>query len=115
MYNNWGSAPLVSKYVTWETYKSIQDSIDFLKFIEESYNEDNTYQWLVVLKEDNTTIGTISGVNVNEKHNTVEIGYCYGRKWWGKGILRNIILDKDKKMEDIASYSITKEDYLKNK
>lgn len=161
MYNNWGSDPLVSKYVTWETHKSVEDSLDFLKFLEESYTKDNTYQWLVVLKEDNTPIGSISAVNVDEKNNTIEIGYCYGRKWWGngyateafkrvisflfeeveaetiyaryllenpasgkvmeksglayEGTLRNRILDKNKVMKDIASYSITKEDYLKNK
>lgn len=159
MYNNWGSDPLVSRYVTWETHKSVEDSLEFIKFLEESYTKDNTYQWLVVLKENNTPIGTVGGVRVDEKNNTIEIGYCYGRNYWNKGyatealkkvitflfeevevetiyarhltenpasgkvmeksgltyegILRKRILDKEQKMKDIASYSITKEDYFK--
>ena len=85
MFKNWGSDPKVSRYVTWETHKTVADSLRFLIFLCDNYNTDNFYNWIVVEKSTDTPIGTIGVVGVNPKHSTTEIGYCYGAKWWGKG------------------------------
>lgn len=85
MFKNWGSDPKVSRYVTWETHKTVADSLRFLVFLCDNYNTDNFYNWIVVEKSTDTSIGTIGVVGVNPKHSTTEIGYCYGAKWWGKG------------------------------
>ena len=85
MFKNWGSDPKVSRYVTWETHKTVADSLRFLVFLCDNYNTDNFYNWIVVEKSTDTPIGTIGVVGVNPKYNTTEIGYCYGAKWWGKG------------------------------
>ena len=85
IYENYGRDPEVSKYVTWDTHKSVEDAIFFMNEWQESYKENTSYKWLVVEKSSNEIIGSIAAVKVNEKNKTVEIGYCYGSKWWNKG------------------------------
>lgn len=53
-----------------------------------SYAKMNFYQWAIVCKDGaDEPIGTISTVAIHEKTAAVEIGYCIGRRWWGKGIV----------------------------
>lgn len=85
VYENYGKDPLVSKYVTWDKHKSVRDAEDFMKSWEESYGKLNSYKWLVIEKKSNEVIGSISAVRVDDLNGTVEIGYCYGSKWWDKG------------------------------
>jgi len=85
IYNNIGKDSLVSKYVLWNQYTSVDDGISFMKRWEESYENDNSYKWLIVLKKSNEIIGTITAVKADEKNKTVEIGYSLGSKWWNNG------------------------------
>ena len=64
MFKNWGSDPLVTRYVTWKTHETVEDSLEYLKYIQKEYQEGNTYHWLIVLKENNTPIGTIDVVRI---------------------------------------------------
>ena len=84
MFKNWGSDPLVTRYVTWKTHETIEDSLEYLKYIQKEYQEGNAYHWLIVLKENNTPIGTIDVVRILTD-GVVEIGYNIGSPWWGKG------------------------------
>ena len=86
MFNNWANDKEVTKYLTWDAYKKEEDTLKFLKYLEENYQKDNFYNWIVVSKEDNTIIGTVGAVDIDEVNNTIEVGHCYGRKWWNKGI-----------------------------
>ena len=94
IYENYGSDPLVSKYVVWNTHKGIEDAINLLKKWEESYEKLTSYKWVVIEKETNTIIGSITAVKVDENiafvsypliNNTIALGYCYGSNWWNKG------------------------------
>lgn len=51
------------------------------------YENFNYYNWVIELKEANEVIGNISVVEVKEKVNATEIGYCMGKAWWGKEIM----------------------------
>ena len=84
MFKNWGSDPLVTRYVTWKTHETIEDSLEYLKYIQKEYQEGNAYHWLIVLKENNTPIGTIDVVRILTD-GVVEIGYNIGSLWWGNG------------------------------
>lgn len=85
MYNNWASDPETSKMLTWDVHenKDVTNMVvsGWIKEYEDPFN----YNWLVELKENNEPIGSISGVKVNVKEETCEIGYCYGSKYWGNG------------------------------
>ena len=85
MYNNWCKEDLVSKYVPWSTHKDVEETKTIIsKWIEE-YKNEHTYNWIVVLKENNEPIGTISVTKRYIEHKTCEIGYVYGSKYWSKG------------------------------
>ena len=85
MFNNWASDKEVTKYLSWDAYEKEENAVSYLKYLEEEYTKNNFYNWIVVSKEDNTPIGTIGAVDIDVNNNTVEIGHCYGRKFWNKG------------------------------
>lgn len=85
IYENYGIDPLVSKYVVWNRHESIDDALNLMRKWEESYQDKNSYKWLVAEKETDEVIGSISAVKVDIKNKTIELGYCFGSKWWNKG------------------------------
>ena len=86
-FSNWCNNDKVTKYLTWQSHKSIDITENIINDWIKSYEKNNFYQWAIVLKEINEPIGTISIVNINEKVNSVEIGYCIGNEWWNKKIV----------------------------
>lgn len=86
MYKNWTNDHQVTKFLTWPTHTSIQDSHDIIHLWMNEYANPKTYQWCIELKEIHEPIGTISVVHMNEEIDCVEIGYCIGRNFWNKGI-----------------------------
>ena len=51
------------------------------------YQDKTFYQWAIELKELGEPIGSISVVNMDDRVDMVEIGFCIGRSWWGQGIM----------------------------
>lgn len=74
IYENYGIDPLVSKYVVWNRHESIDDALNLMRKWEESYQDKNSYKWLVAEKETNEVIGSISAVKVDIKNKTIELG-----------------------------------------
>ena len=88
MFDNWASDDEVTKYVTWPTHTDVSVTQMIVKTWVSHNNEENIYQWALVLKENgDELIGSISVVETNEILGNVEIGYCIGRRWWGKGLV----------------------------
>jgi len=81
----YASDPKVSKYVTWETHKSIEDSINLIKFTHERYEKREGIIWGIVYKENKKVIGTCD-ISPVTKHFRAEIAYALSRDYWGKGI-----------------------------
>ncbi len=86
-FTNWCNDDMVTKYLTWPSHSSIDITESVLHEWIKSYENDNFYQWAIVLKGTDEPIGSISIVRINEKTNSVDIGYCIGFKWWNKGIV----------------------------
>lgn len=84
VFKNWGSDENTSKYVGWNTHKSVEET---RKYIEKSIEqaENGEFHWVVQIKETNELIGDISVIEINKKHSNCEVGYSYGSKYWGKG------------------------------
>lgn len=87
IYHNWASDPEVTKYLTWPAYTSVDDAEKTLREWIFTYQNSSFYQWAIVPKDLNEPIGSISVVDMDEKTEMVEIGYCIGRKWWHQGII----------------------------
>ena len=62
MYRNWASDPEVTRYLLWP-------------------------EWCIELKEIGEAIGSIGVVAVNEKVQSMEVGYCLSCDYWNKGIM----------------------------
>ena len=66
-------------------YRQLYNSklIDICK---EEYSDLKTFRWIVELKDTHELIGTIDVASKTFiKFGSVELGYCYGEKFWHKG------------------------------
>lgn len=87
MYRNWASDPEVTKYLTWPAHGNVGVSEMVLSDWVSHYGEENYYQWAIVLKALGEPIGSIAAVQVNDRAELVEIGYCMGKNWWHRGLM----------------------------
>jgi [ribosomal protein S5]-alanine N-acetyltransferase len=81
----YGSDPLVSRYVGWPTHESMEDTQEFASHIIQQYEKESIGFWGIELKENRKLIGTIDFVSWQPKHKTAEIGYVISPDYWGKG------------------------------
>lgn len=86
-YRNWCSDPKVTEYLTWPPHGSVEVTEKIFKMWEDSYSEPQFYQWGIVLKELGEPIGSISVVEMDERTDTLQVGYCIGSNWWHRGIM----------------------------
>lgn len=88
MFDHWANDPEVTKYLTWAPHGTVEVTKVVIHAWIRSYEKDNTYQWMIALKETpHSPIGTISVVAQNSDIGSAEIGYCIGRDWWHQGIM----------------------------
>ena len=86
MYQNWASDPEVTKYLTWQPHRSIEDTRAILSEWVKEYDKADYYQWAIELKGVGP-IGSIAVVGIRDNTLEAELGYCIGRAYWGKGIM----------------------------
>ena len=87
MFNNWASDTEVTRFLTWKAHSDVNVTRELLKEWISRYTDLTYYNWIIELKENHQVIGNISAVKVNEKTEAVDMGYCMGKAWWGKGIM----------------------------
>ena len=85
IYNNWANDPEVTKYMTWNAHKSIEDTKQILAIWLKEYKEPKTIRYGIVRKENNELIGAIDVVGYID--NSPVIGYCLSRKYWNQGYM----------------------------
>ncbi len=84
----YASDPEVTRYVLWDTHRSIEDREGFLRSAMEGYERGDFGGWGVVLKDDGAFVGTC-GIDVGyaPEHARAELGYVLSREHWGKGLM----------------------------
>ncbi len=87
MFRNWASDPEVTKFLTWPAHSSIAVSKMVIGSWLQEYEKESYYQWMIVLKELDEPIGSISVVRQNDRVEEAEVGYCIGSQWWHRGIM----------------------------
>lgn len=87
MYQNWASDDHVTRFLTWPTHPNADVTRMLLGYWVKNYEKQDYYNWGIELKETGELIGNISVVQINEEISAATLGYCMGRKWWGKGIM----------------------------
>lgn len=88
MYEGWASDPEVTKYLTWNTHKDIEDTKFILnKWIEE-YEKPERLNFAIEEKESHKLIGGIDVVGYLDGVNgTPVIGYNLSKEYWNKGYM----------------------------
>lgn len=87
MYHGWASDPEVTKYLTWPCHTSVEATADLLNKWVQDYEDGSVFQWAIELKETGAVIGNIAAVKLDETIDSIEIGYCMSRRYWGRGIM----------------------------
>ena len=82
---NWTNDEKVIKFLKWTKHKNVNETKDILSLWISKYSNENFYQWAIVLKKTKEVIGTISVIEVEEKAEKVNLGFCIGSKWWNLG------------------------------
>ena len=91
MFNNWASNKNVTKYMTWDGHKSVEETKMIISSWINSYSKETFYHWVIELKEINEVIGTISVVDKKEDVGEVELGYCISEAYWNKGLMSEAV------------------------
>ena len=88
IFNNYASKDTVTKYLSWKSHKTIDDTKSFLDgFVIPSYENEDTYRWAIVLKETNEVVGSIDVVRMDKQFKKVELGWVLDDTKWGKGYM----------------------------
>ena len=102
-FENWASDDKTASFVTWTTHKNVEETTKLFDMWEKQYS-DNTYRWIVELKDSKEIIGVIDLVHNSVSNKVGEIGYCYGSKYWGQGYATEAL-------KVVISYLINECDY----
>ena len=110
---NWCSSDNVCKYTLWDKHKDESVTQRLYEMWIREYDYPDTFRWIVELKETHEIIGTI---DVASKHfikfGAVELGYCYGEKFWGKGYATEALKRVIKYLFDEVEMDVLYADYM---
>jgi len=105
MYDNWASDDNTSKFLSWETHKSVEDTREVLAKWIPQYENTDYYHW--VIGYEGTLVGTAHFFHVSDNDEKCEIGYCMGPTWWNKGIMTEAVGEIFRfAFEDVNFYKI---------
>jgi ribosomal-protein-alanine N-acetyltransferase len=74
--------PEVAKYMIWRPHRDIEETRDFMRRCESSWEENSAYPWVITLKKDGRLIGMIE---CRIRGFSMDIGYVLARAHWGQG------------------------------
>ncbi|WP_373599326.1 GNAT family N-acetyltransferase [Paraclostridium bifermentans] len=92
MFKNWGCDEKVTKFLTWENHKGIEDTRKILNMWINEYENIDKYQWAIELKNIKEVVGDITVFNLKNKRFSCEIGYCLSSKFWNSGIMTEALI-----------------------
>lgn len=88
MFRNWCADSEVTKYLTWQPHKSVEESRIIAAEWAESYKNAGFYHWAITVKgEADEPVGTIGAVSADWEIGRVTVGYCLSRKLWNNGYM----------------------------
>lgn len=88
MYDNWANDSQVTKYLTWQPHRSVEETRRILAEWTAQYEKPDYYTWAIAWKDDeDQVIGSIAITALDVDVESADIGYCLGRKWWRRGVM----------------------------
>lgn len=84
VFTGWENDPKVAEYMFWRAHNDIEKTKAWLAEEIEKLPSDDWYRWAVELQDSGELIGT-GLVYLEETYGLFEIGYNFGRAFWGQG------------------------------
>lgn len=85
MFDTWANDKRVTKFLTWLPHGTLEVTESIVSLWIKDYEKADNYNWAIELE--GKIIGSISVTEIDENSERVEIGYCIGFDFWGKGIM----------------------------
>ena len=82
----YASIPEVSTYLPWKPHTKIENTFDFLKLVEQEFEDLKFIVFGIELKKEKKLIGTIALRNWDKPDHCIDIGYAISKKYWNKGL-----------------------------
>ena len=92
-FRNWTSDPQVTEFLRWKNHTDISMTRSVADYWNDKYKDIRWYHWTIVPKDSGEPIGTISACHVDDETDTVEVGYCIGRKYWNNGYVTEALTE----------------------
>ncbi|MFS1512628.1 GNAT family N-acetyltransferase [Chengkuizengella sp. SCS-71B] len=83
----YASDPEMTKYTSWDTHKTIEDSKQFIQMTLQKYENKEMSTWGIEHKQNQKLIGGCGFVYWNPNHRRTEIGYSLSRAYWNQGLI----------------------------
>ena len=75
----------VCRYLLFDPHQDIGESLQSIQETLEKYEEGNFYRWGITRKEEDTLIGVIGLVRIDEQTDTGSFAYLLGCDYWNQG------------------------------
>ena len=84
---SWASDSELMKYNAWNHHGSVEDTLEFLLFMEDRYTRNELPQnWGITLKKTERLVGTCGFTDYSIINSCATVGYTVARDYWGLGI-----------------------------
>jgi ribosomal-protein-alanine N-acetyltransferase len=85
MIKNWISHPVVQNNYGEPIYTTTEEVSKVLENWISAYSNLEFYRWAIILKETNINIGQVAFYKVDSNNQNLDVEYCIGESYWGKG------------------------------
>jgi [ribosomal protein S5]-alanine N-acetyltransferase len=82
IFYSYACKPETTRYLSWPTHQSVEDTRAFVRYAMESWNLGLDYTFSIREKETGKLIGSFGVIHENGK---VQFGYVFSPTYWGKG------------------------------
>ena len=84
--------PEVTRFLPYKTWTSLDDGVAWLKRMEGIAATGTGQQFVVASNDDARVIGSVLVFRYDEPSARAELGYVLGRRHWGRGLMREMLL-----------------------
>jgi ribosomal-protein-alanine N-acetyltransferase len=82
--------PEVMRFLPWETHRSADETVAFLRGYIDAYHKRDFYAWAIAVQAENMPIGYLD-TDVNENLSEIKMGYGIGKDRWRKGYMSEAV------------------------
>lgn len=85
VFYNWASDPETTKYMSWPTHRTLEDSEAYVRYTMEANRNGDACEWAITIKASGEVIGSLGASLKNEHTGVVNSGYIISKKYWRQG------------------------------